>query len=181
MRALARSRVPVLSRAAVVEVTGDGRAEVAATVARLDDEGRPQPGRRRQNQRSTPCAWGRALCHGAGLARSLGCEHRVNSGPGYWRRRRDRNGRTSVDGVWVAGDGGGIAGAQVAQAMGTLASLDPALFLGWPADDRVAERRRVAGRRAGPARVVPGVLVAPLFCAPAAGPAGHAEHRDLPV
>ncbi len=144
LRALARSRVPVLSRAAVVEVTGDGRAEVA-TVARLDDEGRPQPGGRRRFEVDAVCL-GPGFVPSSELARSLGCEHRVDERTGVLAARRDRNGRTSVDGVWVAGDGGGIAGAQVAQAMGTLAGLDAALFLGWPADDRAAERRRVAER-----------------------------------
>ncbi len=44
LHTLARARVPVLSRSTVVAVTGNGRAEVA-TVARLDREGRPEPGR----------------------------------------------------------------------------------------------------------------------------------------
>ena len=179
LRALARSRVPVLSRAAVVEVTGDGRAEVA-TVARLDDEGRPQPGGRRHFEVDAVCL-GPGFVPSSELARSLGCEHRVDERTGVLAVRRDRYGRTSVDGVWVVGDGGGIAGAQVAQAMGTLAGPGRGLVPGAaPADDRVAERRRWPDEN-WPGRAVPGVPVAPLFCAPAARPAGDAEHGDLPV
>jgi NADPH-dependent 2,4-dienoyl-CoA reductase/sulfur reductase-like enzyme len=142
--ALARWRVPVLSRAAVVEVTGDGRAEVA-TVARLDDSGQPRPGTGRRFEVDAVCL-GPGFVPSSELARSLGCEHRVDERTGVLLAQRDRNGRTSVDGVWVAGDGGGINGAQVAQAMGTLAGLDAAAYLGRPVDHETAERRRLAER-----------------------------------
>jgi NADPH-dependent 2,4-dienoyl-CoA reductase/sulfur reductase-like enzyme len=143
LRTLARSRVPVLSRSAVVEVAGDGRARVA-TVARLDEAGRPRPGGRRFQVD--------AVCLGPGfvpsseLARALGCEHRVDERTGALVAQRDGSGRTSVEGVWVVGDGGGIGGAQVAQAMGTLAGLDVATFMGLPLDDELTRRRRLAQR-----------------------------------
>ena len=47
----------------------------------------------------------------------------------------------------MVGDGGGIGGAQVAQAMGTLAGLDVATFIGLPLDDGLTRRRRQARRQ----------------------------------
>jgi NADPH-dependent 2,4-dienoyl-CoA reductase/sulfur reductase-like enzyme len=141
---LARARVPVLSPAAVVEVAGPGRAEVA-TVARLDAGGHPRPGTNRHYEVDAVCL-GPGFVPSSELARSLGCEHLVDERTGVLVTRRDRNGRTSVDGVWVAGDGGGIAGAQVAQAMGTLAGLDAASHVRRPIGAELAERRRIAER-----------------------------------
>jgi NADPH-dependent 2,4-dienoyl-CoA reductase/sulfur reductase-like enzyme len=144
LRVLARWRVPVMAPAAVVEVAGQGCARVA-TVARLDDRGRPRP-------RTTQLFDVDAVCLGPGfvpsseLARSLGCEHQVDERTGALVARRDRHGRTSVDGVWVAGDGGGIGGAQVAQAMGSLAGLDVASYLGLPPVAELADERRQAER-----------------------------------
>jgi len=81
------------------------------------------------------------------LARALGCAHRVGERSGAIEVERDRHGRTSVEGVRVVGDGGGIQGAQVAQAMGTLAGLDVASSLGRPLD-RVLPGERRCGARA---------------------------------
>ena len=144
LRALARRRVPVLAPSAVIEVAGQGRARVA-TVAKLDAGGRPRPG-------TSQLFSVDAVCLGAGfvpsseLARSLGCEHQVDDRTGVLVTRRDRHGRTSVDGVWVAGDGGGIGGAQVAQAMGALAGFDAASYLGLSLAAEAAEERRQAER-----------------------------------
>jgi NADPH-dependent 2,4-dienoyl-CoA reductase/sulfur reductase-like enzyme len=43
---------------------------------------------------------------------------------------RDDDGRTSVPGIFVAGDGGGLAGARAARAQGTLAGIAAARALG---------------------------------------------------
>ena len=148
LRTLARSRVPVLSRSAVIAVAGGDKAEVA-TVARLDRSGWPQPGPGRRFDVDAVCL-GLGFVPSSELARSLGCKHRVDDRSGVLLVERDRNGRTSVPGVWVAGDGGGIGGAQTAQAMGTLAGIDAASSVGQPVDEtvdrRLAERRRAAER-----------------------------------
>ncbi len=144
LRTLARWRVPVLSRAAVVEVIGDGRAEVA-TVARLDATGRPLSAGARRFEVDAVCL-GLGFVPSSELARSLGCEHRVDERSGALVVERDRNGRTSIEGIWVAGEGGGIGGAQVAQAMGTLAGIDAASFVGRPLDKELvlAIRSKIA-------------------------------------
>ena len=82
------------------------------------------------------------------LARALGCEVRLDARTGAFTADRNCRGRNSVDGVWVAGDGGGIGGAQVAQAMGALAGLDAARSLGHArATDAPARRHERALRR----------------------------------
>ena len=91
---------------------GDGRVE-RATVARLDRAGRPV--------RETEQVFGvDAVCTGFGflpsneLARSLGVEHLFDNALGQLVPVRDRDGRTSVDGVFVVGDSGGTGGARLA-------------------------------------------------------------------
>ena len=138
--ALARAGVPILSRSAVIEVRGDQRAEVAI-VTRLDAAGRPVPNTRRHFDVDAVCL-GFGFVPSSELARSLGCSHHVDPPTAALVVDRDNTGQTSVEGVWVVGDGGGIAGAQVAQAMGTLAGFDAARSLGHCADQTAVRDRR---------------------------------------
>jgi NADPH-dependent 2,4-dienoyl-CoA reductase/sulfur reductase-like enzyme len=96
------------------------------------------------------------------LARLLGLPHGWRAGQGAFAPRLDPNGR-AADAVWVAGDGGGIAGAEAAGLSGRLARLDAARALGRGAPMRGGEgglRRRIAGGR--PARRFLDGLFAPL-------------------
>ncbi len=63
------------------------------------------------------------------ITRQLDCAHRWVEPQRYWAPETDDWGNTSVDGVLVAGDGGGIAGAEAAEAAGRLAALDAACQL----------------------------------------------------
>jgi NADPH-dependent 2,4-dienoyl-CoA reductase/sulfur reductase-like enzyme len=137
---LARSRVPILSRSAVIEVRGDEHAEVAV-VARLDAAGRPVPNTSRSFDVDAVCL-GYGFVPSSELARSLGCSHHVDPTTAALVVDRDPTGQTSIEGVWVVGDGGGIAGAQVAQAMGTLAGFDAACSLGHVAGQTAQGDRR---------------------------------------
>lgn len=140
---LLRARVPVMNGSAVVRCEGGARV-VRATVARIDARGRPLPGSERTF--SVDC-----VCLGFGflpsneLSRALGCRHDVDPERHELVVRRDVRGRTSVDGVWVVGDAGGIGGARLAQAGGLLAGADVArsLVAAVPdADLRRADRDR---------------------------------------
>ncbi|HDR9020214.1 TPA: FAD-dependent oxidoreductase [Burkholderia vietnamiensis] len=65
------------------------------------------------------------------LADLAGCRFRFDPLSGAWLPERDAAGRTSMRGVYVAGDGAGIAGADAAEASGrraALALLDDAGF-----------------------------------------------------
>lgn len=57
------------------------------------------------------------------LTRSMGLEHEYDPAQQAWRPKLDALGQSSLDHVFVAGDGGGIGGADVARAQGALAAL----------------------------------------------------------
>lgn len=64
---------------------------------------------------------------------SLGCEHEWREAQGCFVPMVDQWGMTSVDGLYVAGDGAGIAGAAAAVARGRIAAQGIAQRLGRPA------------------------------------------------
>ncbi|CAN7370403.1 NAD(P)/FAD-dependent oxidoreductase [Trinickia sp. LjRoot230] len=57
------------------------------------------------------------------LADLAGCRFRFDATHGSWLPERDAAGRTSVAGIYVAGDGAGIAGADAAECAGRRAAL----------------------------------------------------------
>ncbi len=64
------------------------------------------------------------------LADTVGCAMTWDNTEAYWRPRVDAWGASSVPGVFIAGDGAGIAGANAAAQHGALAALDAATSLG---------------------------------------------------
>jgi NADPH-dependent 2,4-dienoyl-CoA reductase/sulfur reductase-like enzyme len=74
---------------------------------------------------------------------ALQLDHHWDEAQLCWRPTLDEWGRTSLPNIAIAGDGGGIAGAEAAALSGRLAALDAACALG-----RMAEAER--DRRAGP-------------------------------
>ncbi|SDV48031.1 FAD/NAD(P)-dependent oxidoreductase [Chitinasiproducens palmae] len=64
------------------------------------------------------------------LTRLLRLEHRWSDAQLAWQPVRDAWGASSLDRVWLAGDGAGIDGARAAEATGTLAALGIAHALG---------------------------------------------------
>lgn len=142
--ALRLAGVPMIYRSAVIRAEGEGRVERAA-IAPIGADGR----------QAGPETWHEvdALCLGYGflpqseLARSLGCAHDYDPVRKALTVRREDNGATSVDGVYVVGDGGGLGGARVALSQGFLAGADAAAALDAPLDDKaVAAARRVLNR-----------------------------------
>ncbi|OEJ34218.1 FAD-dependent oxidoreductase [Streptomyces subrutilus] len=129
--ALARHRVRLLTRHAVTEAHGTARVE-AVTIARLDRDWRPLPG----TARRIPCdalAVGHGLVPQLELGTGLGCATR-RSPDGTVALDLDAEQRTSVPGVWSAGETGGIGGAQLALVEGELAAHSIAAALrGTPA------------------------------------------------
>ncbi|MFJ7777844.1 NAD(P)/FAD-dependent oxidoreductase [Streptomyces yangpuensis] len=144
--ALARHHVRLLTRHAVTEAHGTGRIE-AVTVTRLDRDWRPLPG----TARRIPCdalAVGHGLVPQLELATGLGCATRP-SPDGTVALEVDAEQRTSVPGIWSAGETGGIGGAGLALTEGELAAYSVAAALR-PAADAPRARRpeRLARRRA---------------------------------
>ncbi len=64
------------------------------------------------------------------ITRALGCAHDWDELQLCWRPRTDAWGNTEIDGIAVAGDGAGIAGAVAAEHRGRLAALEAARRLG---------------------------------------------------
>ncbi|MEV4194941.1 NAD(P)/FAD-dependent oxidoreductase, partial [Streptomyces toxytricini] len=117
--ALLRHGVRLLTRHAVTEAHGTDRVE-AVTVARLDADWRPLPG----TARRIPCdavAVGHGLVPQLELATGLGCATR-RAADGTAALDLDALQRTSVPGIWSAGETGGIAGAQPALVEGEIAA-----------------------------------------------------------
>ncbi|MFF2780834.1 NAD(P)/FAD-dependent oxidoreductase [Streptomyces sp. NPDC058052] len=117
--ALLRHQVRPLLRHAVVEAHGTDRVE-AVTVARLDRDWRPVPG----TGRRVPCdalAVGHGLVPELSLATALGCATRT-AADGTVALVLTPGLRTSVPGVWAAGETGGVGGAQLALTEGEIAA-----------------------------------------------------------
>ncbi|MEU8696303.1 NAD(P)/FAD-dependent oxidoreductase [Streptomyces sp. NPDC048680] len=118
--ALARNRVRVLTHRAVTAVHGTDRVE-GVTVSRLDRDWRPLPGTGRRIDCDT-LAVGHGLVPQLDLAVGLGCATRCGA-DGAAALELDDDLRTTVPGVWAAGETGGIGGVHLALAEGELAAL----------------------------------------------------------
>ncbi|WP_326768529.1 NAD(P)/FAD-dependent oxidoreductase [Streptomyces sp. NBC_01591] len=117
---LARARVRVLSHRAVTEVHGDERVE-AVTVSRVDRRWRPVAGTGRRIA-CDALAVGHGLVPQLELAVAAGCGTRT--GPdGTHAVTLDEELRTTVPGIWAAGESGGIGGVELALHEGELAAL----------------------------------------------------------
>jgi len=121
---LVRRHVPVLHGSAVVRVEGSGHVE-HAVVARIGRDGRPVAGSEREYEVDAVCV-GFGFVPSNEIARALGCRHAYDPAQRNLVTERDDHGRTSVDGVWVVGDGAGIGGALLARIDGLVAGADVA-------------------------------------------------------
>ncbi|GAA4666661.1 NAD(P)/FAD-dependent oxidoreductase [Streptomyces chumphonensis] len=119
--ALARRRVRLSTRTAVVRAHGTDRV-TGVTVARLDEDWRPVPG----TEQHLPCdalAVGHGLVPQLELALELGCQTRT-APDGTPAVMVDAALRTSVAGVWAAGETTGVGGAPLALREGELAARE---------------------------------------------------------
>jgi len=114
--------VPVLYRHGIqsVEAVGDG-FEVRSQ--RVDATGKPLAGDAATVFTADGVTVGHGLVPGTDVTRLLRARHRYAAERGGWIADTDTDGRTSVAGLYVAGDGAGIAGAAAAGAHGELAAL----------------------------------------------------------
>ena len=136
---LRRAGVPVLRGHALVEAWGEGRVEGAA-LAPLDSDGRPRTDGRREFQVDAICA-GYGFMPSNDLSRPLGCHHQFDARQGALAVDRDENGQTTIPGVFVAGDCGGMRGARAAQEQGFIAGCAAARNLGKTLPDDLARER----------------------------------------
>ncbi|SDO83116.1 FAD/NAD(P)-dependent oxidoreductase [Actinacidiphila guanduensis] len=117
--ALARHRVPYRTGTAVREILGDGRVE-AVRIGRVDREGRPAGLAREVPADLVALGWG--FTPSLELPLMLGASTRVDI-DGSLVVAVDGRQRSSVEGVYVAGEATGVGGAALAVAEGRLAAL----------------------------------------------------------
>jgi NADPH-dependent 2,4-dienoyl-CoA reductase/sulfur reductase-like enzyme len=144
---LLRAGIPVRTGETVLEA--HGKDEVTeAVVAPIDPAGRLDRSQARSIQLDT-LVIGFGFTPSVELTRLLGCAHRYDPLRGGWVPVRSSDLETSVAGVFVVGEGAGIAGVEVAMTEGRLAGLAAAVRLGrcHPAD-AVRIARPLRGRLA---------------------------------
>ncbi|MFI0816482.1 FAD-dependent oxidoreductase [Streptomyces sp. NPDC021098] len=123
LRTLRRHRVPYRTRTTVVGADGTDTV-TGAVVARLDDRWRIVPGTRRRLECDT-VAVGYGFTPQTEIPLQLGCAmHR--DADGSLTARVDTRQRSTVPGVYVAGEACGVGGAQLACLEGELAGLHAA-------------------------------------------------------
>ncbi|PJJ70577.1 pyruvate/2-oxoglutarate dehydrogenase complex dihydrolipoamide dehydrogenase (E3) component [Diaminobutyricimonas aerilata] len=119
-RTFLRDRIPYRTRTIVTEVRGRGRAESVVT-ARVDGAGRVRPGTERELEADL-VAFGWGFTPQLELAVNLGLDTRIDVDESLVVRVDDAQ-RTSLPGVYAAGETTGIGGAVQSCAEGELAAL----------------------------------------------------------
>ncbi|MBW4025445.1 MAG: FAD-dependent oxidoreductase [Proteobacteria bacterium] len=137
---LARAGVPILYRHAIRQVEKVGARRVSVTVGPVAANGMPLAAPLRGFEVDA-VAVGNGLTASTDITRLLRAEHHFEPLRGGWAPKLDAYYRSSVSGLYVAGDGAGIAGAAAAACDGRLAGLCIAHDLGTVAE---AEFRRAA-------------------------------------
>jgi len=144
-RELAGAGVPVLTGHVILRATGATEV-TGATIARCDDDWRPIPGTE-VTVDADALVVGYGLLSSLELSRLAGCEHRWEAALGGWAPLRNRDMESTVPGVFIVGDGAGVAGSAVALEEGHLAGLSVAHRLGrLTGRDYSGEANRARGR-----------------------------------
>jgi len=127
-----KRRVPVIRSHAILRAEGDGQVERAVT-ADVDMNWHPIPGTERTWEVDTICV-SYGFISSVELPGLAGCK--INYVPKWdsWVPEHDSDMRTSVPGIFVAGDGAGLGGAIVAADEGRIAGANAALELGYGSD-----------------------------------------------
>ena len=127
-RVLASAHVRYRFGWSVVEARGRDEVE-GAVIARIDPQWRPIPGTEETVAVDT-IVIGYGLVPRVELSRLLGCEHAYHPQQGGFVPRRDAEMQTTLPGVYAAGDGAGIGGAELAAIEGEIAGIAVARRLG---------------------------------------------------
>jgi NADPH-dependent 2,4-dienoyl-CoA reductase/sulfur reductase-like enzyme len=119
---LSLSGVPVHYRHRVAGVLG-GDSVTAAEIAPVLADGSPVPGARPQKVEADSVVVGHGLVPAVEVTRLLRANHRFDAERGGWLPVVDGHGRSSVPGLYAAGDCTGVAGAKAAPHAGAMAGL----------------------------------------------------------
>jgi thioredoxin reductase len=126
---LAAARVPVLHGHAVGALHGEAELEAVEVVPVDPATWRPRDGARRRIA-ADACALGHGLVPDTAITRLLQARHIFRPEAGGWVAETDAELRTSLPGLYVAGDGAGIGGAAAAEERGRIAALAAACDAG---------------------------------------------------
>lgn len=118
---LAMRRVPVLYRHVLLRVDGNDHAR-RVTIGRIAPDGSLVPGSEKSWDIDT-VAMGYGFLPQSELARALGCRHSYDPKRRCLVVDRDDSGRTSDERIFICGDAGGLGGARIAAAQGSLSAL----------------------------------------------------------
>ena len=143
---LRRAGVKLLYGHAIIAASGEGRV-ARAVLAAIDAEGRILPGTKQRFEVDAVCL-GYGFHPQSELPRALGVDFTWDASRATLVAERGEDGATRVENLWLVGDGGGLGGARVAQAQGTLAGAAAAMSLGGRADAAVIAAAHLALRRA---------------------------------
>lgn len=133
LRTLLKHRIPFRTRTAVIAAHGTDTV-TGATVARLDDRWRILAGSTREIDCDT-VAVGYGFTPQTEIPLQLGCEMSRDT-DGSLIARVDSRQRSTVAGVYVAGEACGVGGAQLSLIEGELAGLHAAYAINGPSVDR---------------------------------------------
>jgi thioredoxin reductase/bacterioferritin-associated ferredoxin len=145
---LRRAGVQILQSHVLQGLQGSQKVE-QAVLAKVDSRCRPNAGETMQFDVDTVCI-GYGLIPTTWLTRMLGCTHVYDPMIDGWVPQFNENMQTDQPGVFVAGDGAGIAGVLAARMEGTLAGLFAAVHTGSIAEDKAMHtarpvRKKLAG------------------------------------
>ncbi|MEV4808893.1 NAD(P)/FAD-dependent oxidoreductase [Micromonospora avicenniae] len=140
---MARHRIPYRTRTVIREVLGTDRAE-AVRVARVDRDGRPTGPEQEIAADLVALGWG--FTPSLELPLMLGAQTAMDTDGSLVVAVDDRQ-RSSVDGLYVAGEATGVGGAALAVHEGRLGALALAAERGRPVDPALMRRLRGAVRR----------------------------------
>lgn len=116
VRRIVGARTPVYRRHCVVAAHGE--TELASvTIAPVGANGAPRP-EGRKDLTADSLVIGNGLVPGTEITRLLRADHRFDRDLGGWCPVLDGGGRTTIEGLYVAGDGGGVLGVDAAKAGG---------------------------------------------------------------
>lgn len=125
---LMRDRVPLSHSTILVRAVGGEQVE-GAVLARVDRDWRPVRGSEREVTVDTIIV-GYGLETSSELFRLMGCRLRFDRNLGGWLPLKDAWTRTSLPGIYAAGDGSGVGGSRYALTEGRISGITAACHLG---------------------------------------------------
>ena len=129
-----RAGVPVFYRHHVARVQGDECVEAVQLIP-IDKGGTPLPNKKIKKIDSGSLIVGHGLVPSLEITRLLKAEHAYRPDRGGWIPEIDQFQRTSVPGLYVAGDCSGVSGAKTAALSGAIAGLRASFDVGVISED----------------------------------------------